>query len=58
MKTLIALVLVCGFTAAQAEGVSKKVCHVVKGRQVCKTVKVHKKFDGTVVPTAPAKKKK
>lgn len=39
---------------------TKKVCHdkVVKGKttQVCKTIKVHKKLDGTKVPPkAPAK---
>ena len=34
----------------------KKVCHEVKGKQVCKTIKVHKKLDGTVVPPKQVKK--
>jgi hypothetical protein len=40
--------------AAFAEGVDKKVCHDVekKGKTVqeCKTIKVHKKLEGTAVP--------
>lgn len=31
-------------------GEMKKVCHDEKGKQVCKTVKVHKKLEGTKVP--------
>lgn len=41
---------------------TKQVCHdvVVKGKTVnqCKTVKIHKKVEGTPVPDAPAKKSK
>ena len=45
---------------ARAEAVTQKVCHEEKGRQVCKTIKTHKKVEGTPVPErAPtiAKKK-
>jgi hypothetical protein len=45
---------------AYAEAVVQKVCHdtVVKGKlvQQCKTIKVHRKFEGTPVPEAPVKK--
>ena len=41
---------------------TKQVCHdvVVKSKTVnqCKTVKIHKKVEGTPVPDAPAKKSK
>ena len=41
---------------------TKQVCHdvMVKGKTVnqCKTVKIHKKVEGTPVPDAPAKKAK
>ena len=55
--------LIC-FELAHAEGVKKQVCHdkldkagkVVKDKkgnavQDCKVIKVHKKLEGTVVPT-------
>jgi len=49
MKKLIALLcLLPGL--ALAGGEMKKVCHDEKGKQVCKTVKVHKKLEGTKVP--------
>ena len=35
---------------AHAEAVTKKVCHEVNGKQVCKNIKVHKKVEGTKVP--------
>ena len=57
MKKLLILALVCFSTSSFSE--TKKVCHdnVVKGKKVsvCKQVKIHKKFEGTVVPE---KKKK
>lgn len=34
-----------------AGGEMKKVCHQEKGKEVCKTIKVHKKLEGTKVPT-------
>ena len=58
MKQLLAIVLLVGVTTAHAEGIMQRVCHEVKGKQVCKNIKVHKKVEGTVVPDAPAKKKK
>lgn len=49
MKKLIALLcLLPGLAVAGGE--MKKVCHDEKGKQVCKTVKVHKKLEGTKVP--------
>ena len=64
-KFLIALNIVIwlfvGFEVAHAVE-TKQVCHdvVVKGKTVnqCKTVKIHKKVEGTPVPDAPAKKAK
>lgn len=54
MKQLIALVLVVVVSTAHAEAVMQKVCHeaVVKGKKVqqCKTIKVHRKVEGTPVP--------
>jgi len=35
---------------AFAGGEMKKVCHQEKGKEVCKTIKVHKKLEGTKVP--------
>lgn len=61
MKKLLAIVLALGVTSAFASAESKKVCHEVKGKQVCKIVKTHKKVEGTKVPEkapTPAKKKK
>ena len=58
MKKLLAIVLALGVTSVYAESHMTKVCHDVKGKQVCKNVKVHKKFEGTPIPDAPAKKKK
>lgn len=54
MKKLIALLcLLPGLSLAGGE--MKKVCHTEKNKQgkeveVCKTVKVHKKLEGTKVP--------
>jgi len=59
MRHIIALVLVAFVGTAHAEAEVKKVCHEVNGKQVCKSVKVHKKVEGTPVPEkAPAKNKK
>jgi hypothetical protein len=45
------LVLLAAFSAnSYAGGELKRVCHDEKGKQVCKTVKVHKKLEGTKVP--------
>ena len=60
MKYLIATLLGLSMTAAQAEAEMKKVCHEEekngKKVEVCKTIKVHKKLEGTEIPPAPAKK--
>ena len=45
------LVLLAAFSAnSYAGGELKEVCHAEKGKQVCKTIKVHKKLEGTKVP--------
>ena len=57
-KFLIALNIVIwslvSYELAHAEAVMQKVCHeaVVKGKKVqqCKTIKVHRKVEGTPVP--------
>lgn len=49
MRNLIALIAFVPLIAF-AGGEMKKVCHEEKGKQVCKTVKVHKKLEGTKVP--------
>jgi hypothetical protein len=60
MKYLIAILLGLAMTAAYAEAEMKKVCHNEekngKTVEVCKTIKVHKKLEGTEIPPAPAKK--
>jgi hypothetical protein len=63
-KLLVALLATSFFGLAFAEATVKEVCHdktdskgaVVKGKdgkpvQVCKKIKVHKKLEGTEVPT-------
>ena len=64
MKKIIALLIAAGIAMPAFAVETKQVCHerVVKGKKVnqCKTIKVHKKFDGTKVPTPapkPAAKK-
>ena len=58
MKHVIALALIAFVGTAHAEAVMQRVCHEdAKGKQICKTIKTHKKVEGTVVPEkAPAKK--
>jgi hypothetical protein len=53
MKSLVALIAFIPALAI-AGGEMKKVCHEEKGREVCKTIKVHKKLEGTAIP--PKKK--
>jgi len=61
-KFLIALNIVIWslvtYEAAHAEAVMQKVCHEDSKtkREICKTIKTHKKVEGTAVPEAPAKK--
>ena len=70
MKQLLTLLTAALLTStAVAGGEMKEVCKdkmskegkVVMGKdgkavQVCKTIKVHKKLEGTDIPPAPAKK--
>lgn len=71
MKFILALVssLIIASSPAFAGGEMKEVCkdktdkagNVVMGKdgkavQVCKTIKVHKKLEGTEIPPAPPKK--
>ena len=60
MKSLLAITLAFGITAAHAEAVMQQVCHEdAKGKQICKTIKTHKKVEGTPVPEkAPVATKK
>ena len=60
MKHVIALALIAFVGTAHAEAVMQRVCHedAKTKREVCKTIKTHKKVEGTVVPDAPAKKSK
>jgi len=55
MKKLLALLIVAAFAvpafAADEAPKTKQVCKKDgKGKEVCKTIKVHKKHDGTAVP--------
>jgi hypothetical protein len=45
-------------TLAQAAGETKRVCKTDEKtkKEVCKTIKVHKKLEGTPVPEKPVKK--
>lgn len=61
MKYLLPLIIAFASLSVQAAE-EKKVCvkevdaKTKKEKEVCKTIKVHKKLEGTDVPT-PAKKK-
>ena len=60
MKHLLAVALLVGFTSVHAEAVMQKVCHddAKTKKEICKTIKTHKKVEGTPVPEkAPAKPK-
>ena len=54
MKKLLLVIISALSFSAQAVTI-EKVCHEVKGKQVCKLVKIHKKLDGAT--TVPVKKK-
>jgi hypothetical protein len=54
MKKLLLITFSLLTLSAQAVTM-EKVCHEVKGKQVCKMVKIHKKLDN--VTTVPVKKK-
>ena len=59
MNKIIALLIAATFAIPATSAETKRVCRdkVVKGKTVtqCKTIKVHKKFNGTKVPAAPPK---
>ena len=71
MKKILLALALCGLTslAYAEEPKTKQVCTDVKGKdgkpvlnkdgttkQNCKTIKIHKKYEGTEVPTTPPKK--
>ena len=60
MKQILLLITLTISTLAYASGETKQVCKDVvkngKTVQQCKTIKVHKKLEGTEVPEKPAKK--
>ena len=55
MKYLIAVILGTAMTTIYAGGETKRVCRAEekngKKVQICKTIKVHKKLEGTEVPS-------
>jgi len=57
MKKLLALLALCVATTAFAGGETKKVCNTdpKTKKEVCKTIKVHKKVDGDKVPDSKKK---
>lgn len=62
MKNIIlALALVFATQVTFAEAETKKVCNITKDaktqkqKEVCKTIKVHKKLEGTQIPDKKAK---
>jgi hypothetical protein len=60
MKKILILIVLNIASVAYASGETKQVCKDVvkngKTVQQCKTIKVHKKLEGTEVPEKPAKK--
>jgi hypothetical protein len=50
MKMVLITLLMLTVNLTFAGGEMKKVCHEEKGKQVCKTIKVHKKLEGVKVP--------
>lgn len=58
MKYLLALVALTFTLTAHAEAETKKVCMKDNGKEVCKTIKVHKKAEKVTEgsPTDPVKK--
>jgi len=63
MKYLLAAIALAFAMSAQAEAEMKKVCHEKNGKEVCKTIKTHKKAekvtegDPNAPEPKPAKKK-
>ncbi|CAB4133618.1 hypothetical protein UFOVP257_340 [uncultured Caudovirales phage] len=61
MKTLVTVALIGVFAVATAQAEEKKVCQTQvdaktkKEKQVCKTIKIHKKLEGTAIPDGKKK---
>jgi hypothetical protein len=57
MKKLLVLLALCVAGTAFAGGETKKVCNTdpKTKKEVCKTIKVHKKVDGDKVPDSKKK---
>ena len=51
MRMLLISYLMLTVNLSWAGGEVKKVCHDEKGKQVCKTINVHAKLEGTKVPS-------
>lgn len=63
MKYLLSTIALMFALGAHAEAETKKVCHDENGKQVCKTIKVHKKAEQVTTgsptdPVAKSEKKK
>ena len=58
MKYLVSVIALVFATSVFAEAEMKKVCHDENGKQVCKTIKVHKKAEKVTTgnPNDPVKK--
>jgi hypothetical protein len=59
-QVILAIVSLFVFSLANATAETKKVCHDEikngKSTQVCKTIKIHKKLEGTNVQDTKSKK--
>ena len=55
MKTLLSVLLISMLAStaafAQTTTTAKHICKMVNCKQHCKTIKIHKAFKGTKVPT-------
>jgi len=55
MKYILAVLIMFAVCSVQADTDVKKICHDVRVKNKlvhqCKNVKIHKKFEGTPIPT-------
>lgn len=52
MKKSLIIAMLFAATSVFASGETQKVCvKNAQGKETCKTIKVHKKLEGTAVPT-------
>ena len=56
LATLLAFGFAVPAMAAEDAPKTKQVCKDVKGKKQCKTIKIHKKHEGTAVPEKAGKK--